>query len=72
MVGDHDSARMPGAHDREPGPAENGRAGHSELLELVPAIVYVADAGETGRWHYVSPQIEQILGYDRRGLVRRP
>ena len=37
--------------------------GYPELLERVPAIVYVADAGETGRWHYVSPQIEQILGY---------
>jgi diguanylate cyclase (GGDEF)-like protein/PAS domain S-box-containing protein len=38
-------------------------ASYSELLERVPAIVYVADAGEAGRWHYVSPQIEQILGY---------
>jgi len=37
--------------------------GYPELLERVPAIVYVADAGEAGRWHYVSPQIEQILGY---------
>jgi diguanylate cyclase (GGDEF)-like protein/PAS domain S-box-containing protein len=29
----------------------------------VPAIVYTADAGPTGRWHYVSPQIEAILGF---------
>ena len=64
MVGDHDSARMPGANDREPAPPGTDAAGHSELLELVPAIVYIADAGQTGRWHYVSPQIEQILGYD--------
>jgi diguanylate cyclase (GGDEF)-like protein/PAS domain S-box-containing protein len=33
------------------------------LLARVPAIVYIADAGESGRWHYVSPQIEQILAY---------
>ena len=38
-------------------------SGYSELLARVPAIVYIADPGETGRWHYVSPQIEQILGY---------
>jgi diguanylate cyclase (GGDEF)-like protein/PAS domain S-box-containing protein len=37
--------------------------GYPKLLERVPAIVYVAEAGETGRWHYVSPQIKQILGY---------
>src|SRR5579862_6691893 len=33
------------------------------LLERVPAIVYVAEPGEFGRWHYVSPQIESILGF---------
>jgi diguanylate cyclase (GGDEF)-like protein/PAS domain S-box-containing protein len=35
----------------------------SGLLQRVPAIIYVADAGESGRWHYASPQIEAILGY---------
>ena len=33
------------------------------LLERVPAILYTADAGGDGRWHYVSPQIEEILGF---------
>jgi diguanylate cyclase (GGDEF)-like protein/PAS domain S-box-containing protein len=33
------------------------------LLAQVPAIVYAADRGEEGRWLYVSPQIEAILGY---------
>jgi diguanylate cyclase (GGDEF)-like protein/PAS domain S-box-containing protein len=37
--------------------------GHSELLERIPAIVYIADTGADARWHYVGPQIEQILGY---------
>jgi diguanylate cyclase (GGDEF)-like protein/PAS domain S-box-containing protein len=36
---------------------------YRELLARVPAIVYVADPGEDGRWYYASPQIEQILGY---------
>src|SRR6185437_4500240 len=26
-------------------------------------ILYTADAGGDGRWHYVSPQIEEILGF---------
>jgi diguanylate cyclase (GGDEF)-like protein/PAS domain S-box-containing protein len=34
-----------------------------DLLARLPAIVYVADAGEVGLWHYVSPQIEEILGF---------
>jgi diguanylate cyclase (GGDEF)-like protein/PAS domain S-box-containing protein len=52
MVGECDSGGMPG-----------DVIGYSELLERVPAIVYVADPGADGRWYYASPQIEQILGY---------
>jgi PAS domain S-box-containing protein len=33
------------------------------LLERVPAILYTAEPGEAGRWRYVSPQIEAILGF---------
>jgi diguanylate cyclase (GGDEF)-like protein/PAS domain S-box-containing protein len=33
------------------------------LIETVPAIVYKAEMGDSGRWHFVSPQIERILGY---------
>ncbi len=33
------------------------------LVERLPAIVYVAEAGAAGRWQYVSPQIETILGF---------
>ncbi len=33
------------------------------LLERVPAVVYIADTGDPGAWHYVSPQIKAILGY---------
>jgi len=36
---------------------------HEELLAQIPAILYTADRGAGGRWHYVSPQIETILGY---------
>ena len=48
-----------------PGPERPGQVtpNFPELLEQVPAIVYVADSGDAGRWHYVSPQIQAILGY---------
>ncbi|MFZ1994096.1 MAG: EAL domain-containing protein [Solirubrobacteraceae bacterium] len=45
--------------DAEPPRTDNSRV----LLERVPAILYTADAGGVGRWHYVSPQIEEILGF---------
>ncbi len=33
------------------------------LVERLPAIVYRAEFGANGRWEYVSPQIEPMLGY---------
>jgi len=33
------------------------------LVERLPAITYVAELGPEGPWHYVSPQIESILGF---------
>jgi diguanylate cyclase (GGDEF)-like protein/PAS domain S-box-containing protein len=37
--------------------------GYRRLVERLPAIVYWCELGERGRWRYVSPQIESILGY---------
>jgi two-component system cell cycle sensor histidine kinase/response regulator CckA len=34
------------------------------IVEQVAAISYIAEPGVNGRWFYVSPQIESILGYD--------
>jgi diguanylate cyclase (GGDEF)-like protein/PAS domain S-box-containing protein len=36
---------------------------YRRLVERLPAIVYSCEVGERGRWRYVSPQIEDILGY---------
>jgi PAS domain S-box-containing protein len=33
------------------------------LVERLPAITYIAELGAHGPWHYVSPQIESILGF---------
>ncbi|HET6570073.1 MAG TPA: EAL domain-containing protein [Solirubrobacterales bacterium] len=36
---------------------------YRRLVERLPAIVYSCELGERGRWRYVSPQIQEILGY---------
>ena len=36
---------------------------YRSLVERVPAIVYLAEPGRDGRWLYVSPRIEQLVGY---------
>jgi two-component system, cell cycle sensor histidine kinase and response regulator CckA len=33
------------------------------IVERVAAISYIAEPGINGKWYYVSPQIETILGY---------
>ena len=33
------------------------------LVERLPAITYIAETGVAGKWRYVSPQIESILGF---------
>jgi PAS domain S-box-containing protein len=33
------------------------------LIEQVPAAVYTAEVGSGGRWLYISPHIEEVLGY---------
>src|SRR5213596_1470472 len=40
-----------------------GGEDYRRLVERLPAIVYAAELGENGRWRYVSPQVEEILGY---------
>ncbi len=38
---------------------------YRRLVERLPAIIYTAEMGEEGRWRYVSPQVEEILGYSQ-------
>jgi len=40
-----------------------GGEDYRRLVERLPAIVYASELGENGRWRYVSPQVEDILGY---------
>jgi diguanylate cyclase (GGDEF)-like protein/PAS domain S-box-containing protein len=36
---------------------------YRRLVEKLPAITYIAEGGPAGRWLFVSPQIETMLGY---------
>ncbi|HTC40649.1 MAG TPA: PAS domain S-box protein [Candidatus Acidoferrales bacterium] len=42
---------------------EQAEAKYRTLVEQVNAISYIAEIGMDGQWHYVSPQVEPILGY---------
>ncbi len=41
-----------------------------QLVERLPAIVYVADVGIEGRWRYVSPGVEAILGFTAAEMLQ--
>ncbi len=45
---------------------------HRALLDRVPSIMYIADPGVHGRWHYVNAQIEAILGFSPAQWRRDP
>jgi diguanylate cyclase (GGDEF)-like protein/PAS domain S-box-containing protein len=45
---------------------------YRRLVERLPAIVYACELGERGRWRYVSPQAEEILGYSPEEWVADP
>lgn len=42
------------------------------LVERLPAITYIAELGAEGPWHYVSPQIERMLGYSPQEWLADP
>ena len=47
-------------------------AKYRQLVEMVPAISYVAEAGAQGRFLYLSPQAERILGYRPEDCLADP
>src|SRR5271155_3307649 len=49
---DRDKIQLRAAEDR-----------YRTLVERLPAITYIAELGASGPWHYVSPQIETMLGF---------
>jgi diguanylate cyclase (GGDEF)-like protein/PAS domain S-box-containing protein len=49
-----------------------GGQDYRRLVERLPVVVYTAELGEHGRWRYVSPQVEEILGYRPQEFIRDP
>ncbi len=49
------------------GVEESGR-----LLDRLPVIIYASELGENGRWRYVSPQVEEILGFTPEEFLGDP
>ena len=49
-----------------------GGEDYRRLVERLPVIVYAAEMGEKGKWRYVSPQVEEILGYTAEELKADP
>ncbi|HEV2468422.1 MAG TPA: PAS domain S-box protein [Candidatus Sulfotelmatobacter sp.] len=47
-------------------------AKYRQLVEEVPAISYVAEAGVEGRFLYLSPQVQKILGYHAEDCMSDP
>ena len=45
---------------------------YRSLIERVPGIVYISQFGSEARWHYVSPQIKEYLGYSAEEWLANP
>jgi PAS domain S-box-containing protein len=49
---------------------EEAESKYQMIVEKVAAISYIAELGVSGRWRYVSPQIESILGFSQEEWLR--
>ncbi|MBS1842465.1 MAG: PAS domain-containing protein [Acidobacteria bacterium] len=45
---------------------------YRSLIERVPGIVYMSQFGATAKWHFVSPQIQEYLGYTAEEWLADP
>lgn len=59
--------------NEEPQPAHgDAEARYRALVEQAPIVVYEWEFGDPGRWRYLSPRIEEVLGYPASELVENP
>ncbi len=42
------------------------------LVETMPGVAYIAEPGENGAWLYVSPRLQQVLGYAPEEWIANP
>jgi PAS domain S-box-containing protein len=52
--------------------AEEAERRYRTLVERLPVVTYSAELGPTGRWIYVSPQIEVMTGYSPEEWMADP
>ena len=50
-------------HQRAKAELQVAETRYRMLVERLPAITYIAEVGLEGRWQFVSPQIEPMLGF---------
>ncbi len=58
--------------DRAKAELRAAEARYRTLVERLPAITYIAELGAGGPWHYVSPQIETMLGFSPAEWLSNP
>jgi PAS domain S-box-containing protein len=58
--------------DRARAELKSAESRYRTLVERLPAVTYVAELGPLGRWHYVSPQIESMLGFSPADWLSEP
>jgi diguanylate cyclase (GGDEF)-like protein/PAS domain S-box-containing protein len=42
------------------------------LVETIPGVAYIAEPGEHGAWLYISPRLQQLLGYAPEEWIAEP
>jgi diguanylate cyclase (GGDEF)-like protein/PAS domain S-box-containing protein len=70
-----DPTRAPGGQAAGGDPDRGNALGRTDarrLVERLPAIVYIAEVGVCGRWHYVSAGVQSILGFSPREVLSDP
>ena len=65
------TSSVPANGTRAPGIAPDETL-YRSLIERVPGIVYISQFGPEARWHYVSPQIQEYLGYTAEEWLADP
>jgi diguanylate cyclase (GGDEF)-like protein/PAS domain S-box-containing protein len=51
---------------------EDAEERYRAMVEQLPAVLYVADFGAEATWHYVSPRIQELLGYSAEEWLADP
>lgn len=51
---------------------QEAEARYRGLVESIPLVIYTAEPGITGRWHFISPQIAQLTGFEPDEWINSP